>query len=210
MPPFYIGSSSLKKVDEGYCGTVTSKKYKNIWWHELKENRSLFTTYIICKHNTRKEALDKECKFQKHLNVVKNPLYINQAVAAKNGYYGRNVLGKNNPMYGKSPTKENRIKQSIKMSGKNNPQYGKIRSEQHCKKLSLANIGKIGGANNHFYGKTGEKAYNHGKIWINDGIINKYHPSDNVIPEGWYKGMITAKKKENYSPPALPVLPPVT
>ena len=209
MPPFYIGSSSIEKIINGYHGSVSSIMYKNIWWKELKENRSLFTTHIICKYQTRKEAIHKEYQLQKHLNVVKNLLYINQAVAAKDGYFGRNVFGANNPMYGKSPTTENRKKQSIKMSGKNNPQYGITRSKQHRERLSKSNSGKNNGNKNYFYGKSGQNAYNYDKIWINNGSINRYHPSNIEIPDGWYRGMISRKIK-NYSPPAFPVLPPVT
>lgn len=31
LPPFYIGSTSVDNLKNGYKGSVMSKKYKNIW-----------------------------------------------------------------------------------------------------------------------------------------------------------------------------------
>ena len=31
LPMFYIGSSSVKKIQNGYCGSISSKKYKNVF-----------------------------------------------------------------------------------------------------------------------------------------------------------------------------------
>ena len=41
LPPYYIGSSSVKKVLNGYHGTVTSIKWKKDWEDELKQTRAL-------------------------------------------------------------------------------------------------------------------------------------------------------------------------
>jgi hypothetical protein len=79
LPPFYIGHTSIQKVENGYHGSVASQLYKPIWDIEQKENPQLFKTVIISKHPTRKEAIDKELKLQTKLNVVKNPLYTNRA-----------------------------------------------------------------------------------------------------------------------------------
>jgi hypothetical protein len=81
LPPFYIGSSSVKKISLGYNGSVCSTKYKDIWNLERKLNPSLFKTTIISTHNTRQEAYCKEEKLQKHLDVVKSPLYVNCSFA---------------------------------------------------------------------------------------------------------------------------------
>ncbi len=128
MPPFYIGSSSVEKVKNGYKGTVSSKKYLDIWTTELKDNPHLFESKIICAHETRQEATDKEYKFHKQLNVVKNPLYINQAMANKNGFFGMDNSGELNFMYRKF--------------GKDNPNYGKSRSDVTKGRISISNIGK--------------------------------------------------------------------
>ncbi len=81
MPPFYIGSTSVDNVADGYHGTVLSAKYKSVWREELKENSHLFKTKVVSIHNDRQEALDKENALQRSLNVTKSDLYINQALA---------------------------------------------------------------------------------------------------------------------------------
>lgn len=97
LPPFYIGSSSVDKINNGYKGSVDSIKYGSVWKNEIKINKHLFKTIIISTHKTRKEATQKENKLQKLLNVVKSSLYINMAYAAPNGFFGMDVSGENNP-----------------------------------------------------------------------------------------------------------------
>jgi hypothetical protein len=82
LPPFYIGSTSVKRIKDGYRGSVRSFKYLETWNNELNNNPELFETKIISLHNTRKDALEKENYFHKKLEVVKNNLYINQAMAS--------------------------------------------------------------------------------------------------------------------------------
>jgi len=101
LPEWYIGSTSIEKILNGYNGTVTSKRYKSIWIHERKNNPHLFKTRILKKFYRRKIALIHELKVQKLHQVVKNNNYINMSYAQKNGFFGRDVSGKNNPMYGK-------------------------------------------------------------------------------------------------------------
>jgi hypothetical protein len=101
LPPFYIGSSTVQRVESDYRGSVLSKKYKETWKHELKKHPELFKTKIISLHETSKEAREKELKLQKALNVVESTLYINQAYATVKGHFGVVVTGKNNPNYGK-------------------------------------------------------------------------------------------------------------
>jgi hypothetical protein len=86
MPPFYIGSSSISKIKNGYCGTVSSKEYKNIWKQELKQNPHLFHTEIVSLHETRQEATDAEELYQREEDVIRNEFYINRAFANK--HYG--------------------------------------------------------------------------------------------------------------------------
>lgn len=81
LPPFYIGSTSLDNFNSGYLGSVVSKRYKDIWNYEIKNNLHLFKSQIISKHITRKEAYEKESTFHKLLRVTKNNLYINQRIA---------------------------------------------------------------------------------------------------------------------------------
>lgn len=83
LPPFYIGSSSVARINKGYNGTVRSKSYESVWVKERKENPHLFVTRILTQHTSRDEALLKEAKFQKTLNSTNNPLYINQSIARR-------------------------------------------------------------------------------------------------------------------------------
>ena len=108
LPPFYIGSSNIQKVEKGYKGSVTSIKYRKIWENEIKENPNLFKTKIISNHKSRKEATEKENKLQNILGVVKSSLYVNMSVASPNGYFGMDVSGENNPNYNNKWTEEKR------------------------------------------------------------------------------------------------------
>jgi hypothetical protein len=83
LPPFYIGSTTTNKINNGYHGSVSSQKYKSIWNEELTNNPHLFKTKAISYHTNRLEAFNKEEKLQKQLNVVQSDLYINQAMANK-------------------------------------------------------------------------------------------------------------------------------
>lgn len=80
LPPFYIGSSSIHKVETGYHGSVSSRLYKKVWKSELKTNPSQFKTFIITTHSTRELAYLTEKKIQTTFNVIHNPLYINQSI----------------------------------------------------------------------------------------------------------------------------------
>ncbi len=88
LPPFYIGSTSTKKVLGGYNGSVTSKKYKEHWEKELKNNPHLFKTVIIGTYDTRQDALDAEKEAQIECDVVKNEDYINMAIACSGFFHG--------------------------------------------------------------------------------------------------------------------------
>ena len=121
LPQFYIGSSSIDKIENGYHGSVKSKKYQKIWNDEIQHNQHLFKTKIISIHNSRHEALLKEKDLQVKLNAVKSPMYINESLAQINGFFGRDVSGKNNPAYNRSykPTLE--TKNKLRKYHKENP-----------------------------------------------------------------------------------------
>jgi hypothetical protein len=106
LPPFYIGSSSIKKIENGYCGSVRSKKYKSLFNDEIKNNRGLFEVIIISTHITRSEAIDFELEIQKSFDVIKSKDFFNEAFASINGMFGRDVSGSNNPMFGKTHTEK--------------------------------------------------------------------------------------------------------
>ena len=102
LPPYYIGSTTIKKLDNGYRGSVKSKKYKKIFKKELIENPHLFEYEILSKHKDRREALNYELEEQKKCDVVKSDLYFNMSFASVNGMFGMDVSGDLNPMYGKT------------------------------------------------------------------------------------------------------------
>ena len=82
LPPFYIGSGTIYKIqNEGYIGSVSSRKYKNIFRSEKKNNIQLFKLKILKTFKTRKQAYTAEEKLQKQLDVVNNPLYFNMNIA---------------------------------------------------------------------------------------------------------------------------------
>jgi hypothetical protein len=101
LPPFYIGSTLIKYVNNGYHGSIKSKKYKEIYKKELIENKHLFKTIIIKKYYSRKYAMFRERKIQEKLNVVKSEMYMNLSIAKDFGWFGMKVKGVNNPVYGK-------------------------------------------------------------------------------------------------------------
>lgn len=101
LPRNYIGSSSVTRVENGYVGSVSSNKYKDIWKHELRHNPQLFKATIVETFETRAQAIERELELQKEYDVVKSVDWINEGYAQPNGYAGRSVEGANNPMYGR-------------------------------------------------------------------------------------------------------------
>lgn len=77
LPPFYVGYTSKTKINNGYNGTVSSKRYKEIWCFERKNNPHLFKTRVIKEFTSRKEAQTHEHYLLKNISAHKNPLYIN-------------------------------------------------------------------------------------------------------------------------------------
>lgn len=91
LPRWYIGSSTIQKIKDGYNGSITSKKWIEIYKLEQKQNKHLFKTRIISKHETRKEALEEELRVQKLHKVRENNKYFNESYATVNGYFGKQL-----------------------------------------------------------------------------------------------------------------------
>ena len=166
LPMYYIGSSSILRIENGYRGSITSRRYKNIWQQELKEHPELFKIYIIKPFTERKEATAYENYLQNYFKVIISSMYVNQAVASLNGFHGMDVSGKNNPNYGKRGELSSRYgkKQSketcLKRTGPKNPSYGKkgVLSPAYGKKYP----GKCAGEKNPSFGKVGVLSPNYG------------------------------------------------
>lgn len=136
FPQNYIGSTTLNRIQNGYRGSVRSKKFRKLWENELKENPELFYTVIISHHYTRYEALYKELYYQQLFNVVDNPLFVNMSYAKPNGFFGRKNSGKDSPSFGKKRTdkhwtkKEENHEVFEKMKNENSNRM-KVRNKQH-------------------------------------------------------------------------------
>ena len=128
MPMFYIGRTTVNNIQNGYCGSVSSKLYKDIWKFEVKNNLHLFKTIILTLHKTKKESAEKEEYFHKFFNVHKNIMYINQATGY--GSFFTDISGNKNPWFGKG------------RSGANNPMFGKRHTTESRNKMSKSAIGK--------------------------------------------------------------------
>lgn len=133
LPMFYIGSSSITKVKGGYCGSISSKKYKKIFLKEKKENSHLFRTHIISQHDTRSQAISKEYKLQKQLNVSTSTMYFNECYAS--GYFGQRNSGKNNGFYGRKHSEQTLQKMKKPKSEETKQKMRKPKSEEHRNNL---------------------------------------------------------------------------
>ncbi len=139
LPPYYIGSTSLKKIKNGYRGSVVSKRYSEIFKSEIKNNFNLFDYEILSEHVTREEALEEELRIQQELNVVKSNDYFNQSYAVINGMFGRDVSGELNPMYGKQHLESSKKiiskKRGVKKRYEITEEHRKIISSTHKNKI---------------------------------------------------------------------------
>lgn len=134
LPPFYIGSSSIKRINQNYKGSVDSTEYRHIWKEERFANPQLFKLHIISTHETRKEAYDKERKLQKLLKVVQSPLYVNKSYALSRPDNTGKVLNEN-------------WRRNLSLSAKGKPKseitklrMKKPKTAEHNKKVSEAKL----------------------------------------------------------------------
>ena len=181
LPPFYIGSSSIDIINNGYRGSVSSKEYKQIWKTELKNNSHLFKIHIISYHKTREEANIKERSLHIALNVVNNPMYINRSITwdKKFGVVGK---GKNHFNYGRKHSLESKKKLSIKRTGSGNNFYGKKHSHESKQKIGSYHKGKI--ISKEHIESMGSKIskFRTGLQWFNDGVkMYQLKPEDEKI-----------------------------
>lgn len=163
LPPFYIGSTYLDKhTNNYYHGTVKSKKYKQIYDKEIKDNPHLFDSCIIGEFDTREEATFCELYYQKLHNVVKSEKFFNMSYATVDGCFGMDVSKELNPFYGRNHSEETIELQSVIKKGDLNPMYG-IKRPEHSKAMS--------GKNNPFYNKKHTK-----EALIKCGLKNRKSP----------------------------------
>lgn len=206
LPSFYVGSSSVSKVNNGYKGSVSSQEYKETWEQELRENPHLFETEILTLHEEREEATREELRFQKENDVVKSKDWINKSFAKPNGFFGMDVSGENNPMYGSTRKGEKHkggenISSALKQTYQT--EWGDKKKEQSSKRFKENNPtsnpetmkkmkeiwkknGRGIGEKNGMFGKTGRLK---GKKLYNNGYEVKAF-EENKQPDGWIAGRI--------------------
>ena len=119
LPKWYIGSTSVEKIINGYLGSVVSRKYKDIWNFEIKNNLELFKVRILSVHSNRIKALEEELRLHNKHTVHTNPKYINMSLASVNGFFGVSVSGPAHPSYGKVVSNETIIKHKNTMNTPN-------------------------------------------------------------------------------------------
>jgi hypothetical protein len=76
-PTIYIGKTKISKWDKGYCGSVSSQKYKELWKLETKSNFNLFKREILFTNLSNKEATELETLILHHYDAAKNPNFFN-------------------------------------------------------------------------------------------------------------------------------------
>lgn len=193
LPPRrYIGSSKIKNINNGYLGSVTSKKYSKVWKEEIRQNMTLFKLRILSVHDNGVSAREEEKRLQLKYDVVKSDIYVNLAIASPDGYFGKTDTGR-------EFTEETKLKMSIVRKGKT---YEEIFGNEKAKKLKKDrknqkswNKGKTKNDNEIIkeYGKKVSQAKSNG-IWITNGIEDKYiSGKTKMIPEGWKNGRTKGK-----------------
>lgn len=167
----YIGSRECKclpEEDVTYFGSFSDKTFKP-------------TQKIILQiYASKMEAIEDEVKLHSFYNVDINPHFANRSKQTSKKFYfdstgmvrseetRQKKLGKNNPMFGKTHSREARQKiskaaknisdetrrrMSIARVGKSSSMLGKTHSEETKKKLAEAGK-RLVGELNPFYGKT--------------------------------------------------------
>uniref|UniRef100_A0AAU8HZC6 HNH endonuclease n=1 Tax=Rhizobium phage IG49 TaxID=3129228 RepID=A0AAU8HZC6_9CAUD len=127
---FYIGKTLVNNIhDKGYRGSSASKDFKS----EIRENPHLFSIKIHKVFRTDKEAIDYENEIQTHFDVVKSPLFLNQAI-----YLNKDFAPKSK---GRKESEETKAKKRASMLGKN---VGKKRefTDEHRENIGKALRGK--------------------------------------------------------------------
>jgi len=194
LPKCYIGSTELEKLKNGYRGSVVSKKYKDIFISEIKNNYDKFTYVILESCYERKEALFYELFYHKLFNVVKSSFFYNESYASINGMFGRDVKGILNPMYGK---KHSIVSKSI-MSEKRGIEKRYVMTDNHKKILSDTHKGKT--LSDETKNKISDKIKDTVVIKDKDENVFRVSVYDEKYLNGEYdtlnKGMHTVKDKD--------------
>lgn len=118
LPPYYIGSTSLRKLCGGYRGSVGSREWSKLFKKEVQEKPELFKVEVVKYFNERLDALLYESELQTDLDVVHSEDYMNKSIASANGIFGQNQKGVSNPRYGNEVSLETKTLISNANKGK--------------------------------------------------------------------------------------------
>jgi len=200
MPPFYIGSTSDSRILKGYNGSPRSKEYRSVWRSERRKNPNLFRTVVLKGFETHLESVEHEKYLQVQFHAVENPMFINMSYA--NRGFGRDVSGKNNPMYGvhlgawnKGQSLPEEIRR--KMGFPHPTMIGRPKSEETKEKLRKPHKTHKTPIRNPLSEVTKRKIVEaiSGRIWVTDGIASRQvRPSE--VPLGWRRGRILRRDGE--------------
>ncbi len=182
LPPFYIGSGQIKRIEKGYHGSVQSKKWKELYKQEIKNNPHLFSTTILRSTFTRKMSTAVELYIQRQNNVVKSTFFFNESYAIKNGMFGRDVSGKNHPLWGVGHTAKTCAKISKNhhnVKGISNPMYNKNHSAKSKKQISSTRMKVQKNGNTLASNATIQRIKKAGKHW--NSFKLKIYDSENTL-----------------------------
>lgn len=178
---FYIGYSTVSNIDNGYRGSVSSQLYKDIWLNELKNNPELFTTKIITTHKTKEDAMNREYNFQKALNVVVSPLYINKAFCCRAFNFGTkwtaSVRDKHRILRQNKKWWNNGVKQTHSSICPDGWTRGRLPFNNSGASLGAAKVKKM--------------------VWVNDGITETMLLPEDIDNTKFVKGRLPGKHKGN-------------
>lgn len=89
LPPFYIGFVKTDRFkNEPYYGSVKSRKWKELWKSELRDNPHLFKRKITASFDTMKEAREREKEIINHFEAHKSPLFVNLSNGGNEHFHG--------------------------------------------------------------------------------------------------------------------------
>ena len=213
----YIGQHASEAFDPNYKGSG-----KLLWRAINKYGWDNFSVKMLCPCFSQEELDEEEIMAIAHFNAVESADYYNLAAGGQTGHLAGSrlsedtklkmsqshkglMVGRLNPMYGKTPSVQTREKLSRslhgKLAGSKNPRYGYKMTPEEKSHLSELTSGE----NNPFYGKKhsaeslakmrsaklGDRNPGANKVWITKNGENKrVHPDelDVYIQEGWKKG----------------------
>jgi hypothetical protein len=144
------------KTGRDYVGKHSGKNPYDTYLGSFKDTSFNPTDKIILEYSKTEEgAILAEIRWQRVLNVVEDPQFVNRSYQTSTGFtsthpetrlkISKAMSGENNHFFGKT-----RPDHSERMSGENNPFYGRTHSEENKKAWSE----KYSGENARFYGRT--------------------------------------------------------